>query len=131
MRACVSILIIGARALTGDRLGAGRAALGEQLAEAVGAVRLLVATGEPLAGQRRRAVGAREALPMPRLALVRYAAGRDDLQTRTRWISNRNGAIGRHASRAQSAARIYGSINRAQIVLTSLHLMQRVAYFSS
>ena len=58
---------------------AGGAALGEQLSEAVGAVGLLIATGEPLAGQARVAVGAREALAVPRLLLVGHAAGGDDL----------------------------------------------------
>lgn len=64
---------------TGDGAGAGRAALGEQLPEAVGAVGLLVAAGEALAGQAGVAVGAGEALAVPRLLLVRHAAGRDDL----------------------------------------------------
>lgn len=60
-----------------DGLGAGRAALGEQFAEALGAVGLLVARREPLAGQRRIAVRAREALAVPRLVLVRDASLRD------------------------------------------------------
>jgi len=66
---------------TGDWLGAGSAALGEQFAEAVGAVGLIVSRGEALAGQRRVAVGAGEALAMPGLVLVRHAARRDDLIT--------------------------------------------------
>jgi len=64
-----------------DWLDAGGAALGEQLAEAICAVGLLVARGEPLAGQRGVAVSAREALPVPGLVLVRHAARRDDLVT--------------------------------------------------
>lgn len=64
---------------TGDRLGAGRAPLGEQFSEALGAVGLLVARGEPLSGQRRVAVRAGEALAVPRLVLVCHAALRDDL----------------------------------------------------
>jgi hypothetical protein len=40
------------RILTGDGLGAGGAPLGEELAEALGAVRLVVAGREPLARQR-------------------------------------------------------------------------------
>merc|ERR1719402_159778 len=59
---------------TSDGFAAGRAALGEQLPEAVGAVRLVVPGGEPLAGQRLLAVGAREALAKPRLVAVRHAA---------------------------------------------------------
>ena len=67
---------------TGDGFDAGRAALGEQLAEAVGAGRrLLVAAGEALAGQAAVAVGAGEALPVPGLLLVRHAARGDDLWT--------------------------------------------------
>jgi hypothetical protein len=66
---------------TGDWLDAGIATLGEQLAVAVGAVGLLVLRGEPLAGQARVAVGAAEALPMPRLVLVRHTACRYHLQS--------------------------------------------------
>jgi len=66
---------------TGDWLGAGSAALGEQFAEAVGAVGLIVSRGEALAGQRRVAVGAGEALAVPRLVLVGHAAAGDDLVT--------------------------------------------------
>lgn len=64
---------------TCDGALASDAALGEQVAEAVGAVRLLVPRGEALAGQRRVAVGAREALAVPGLVLVRHAARSDDL----------------------------------------------------
>jgi hypothetical protein len=39
-------------ALTGDRVGAGGAALGEELPEAVGTVRLVLPAGEALARQR-------------------------------------------------------------------------------
>jgi len=63
----------------GDGLDAGRAPLGEQLAEAVSAVRLLVAGGEALSRQRGVAVGAGEALPVPGLVLVGYTAGGDNL----------------------------------------------------
>jgi len=59
---------------TSDGFAAGCAALGEQLPEAVGAVRLVVPGGEPLAGQRFLAVGACEALSVPRLVAVRHAA---------------------------------------------------------
>jgi len=52
---------------SGDGFDAGRAALGEQLAEAIGTVGLLVAAGEALAGQAAVAVGAGEALPVPGL----------------------------------------------------------------
>jgi len=62
-----------------DGVGAGYAALGEQVAEAVGAVRLLVPRREALARQRGVAVGASEALAVPRLVLVRHATGRNDL----------------------------------------------------
>lgn len=63
----------------GDWSAASRASLGEQLAETLGAVRLVVARREALAGQRRVAVGAREAFAMPRLVLVCHTAARDDL----------------------------------------------------
>lgn len=66
--------------ITGDGLGAGGAAFGEQLAEALGAVRLLVLGRESLAGERLVAVGAREALAMPRVVLVSHASRRDYLQ---------------------------------------------------
>lgn len=63
----------------GDRLGARGAPLGEEFSEALGAVGLLVTRREPLSRQRRVAVGAREALAVPRLVLVGHAALRDDL----------------------------------------------------
>lgn len=64
---------------SGNWLDTGGASLGEQLAEALGTVRLLVAAREALAGQRHLAVGAREALTVPRFVLVGHAAARDDL----------------------------------------------------
>lgn len=66
---------------TCDGLGARSAALGEQFPEALGAVGLLVARSEPLAGERRVAVRAREALAVPWLVLVRHAALCDYLVT--------------------------------------------------
>lgn len=66
--------------LTSNRFRAGGASLGEQLAEAVGAVRLVVARGESLASQGIVAVAAGEAVSVPRLVLVRHAAASDDLQ---------------------------------------------------
>ncbi len=53
----------------GDGLGARRAALGEQVAEAGGAVGLVVAGGELLSGQLAVAMRAREALAVPGLVL--------------------------------------------------------------
>lgn len=55
------------------------AALGKQLSEALSAVGFLIATSEALTGQRHVAVGAREALPVPRLILVSHATRSDDL----------------------------------------------------
>ena len=69
---------------TGDGSATGGAAFGEQLSEAIGAVWLLVATGEPLAGQAGVTVGARETLAVPRLTLVGHSAGGDDLGGRGR-----------------------------------------------
>lgn len=66
---------------TGDWFAAGRASFGKQLAEAFGAVRLVVARCEAFAGQRFRAVSAGEALPVPWFVLVGYAAAGDDLKT--------------------------------------------------
>lgn len=66
--------------LTSNRLHAGSATLSKQLAEALGTVRLIIATGEPLAGQRRLAVGAGEAVTVPRFVLVRDATAGDDLR---------------------------------------------------
>lgn len=65
---------------TGNRLGASGASLGEELAEAVGAVRLVVARRESLTCQRVVAVAAGEAVSVPRLVLVRHAAAGDDLR---------------------------------------------------
>ena len=48
-------------ALAGDGLAAACAPLGEQLAEAVGTVGLVLPTGKLLASEGRRAVGAQEA----------------------------------------------------------------------
>lgn len=111
------------RLLTGNWLGARCAALGKQLTETVGAVRLVVATGEPLSGQRRRTVGAGEALAMPRLAFIRDAARRDDLSPLN--------TIKPIAFKLPRSSPSNGSGNPTAETLTSLHLMQRVAYFSS
>jgi len=64
---------------SGDGFGAGGAALGEEFTEAFGAVGFLVFGGEALTGQRLVAVGASEALAMPRVVLVRHASRRYDL----------------------------------------------------
>jgi len=66
---------------TCDRLGAGGAALGKKLAEAVGAVRFVLFRGEALPSQRCVAVGAGEALSVPRLVLIGHAPRGDDLIT--------------------------------------------------
>lgn len=65
---------------SGDGPAAGRAALGEQLPEAVSAVRLVVAAGEACACQARVAICAGEAFAMPRLVLVGHAATGDHLK---------------------------------------------------
>ena len=62
-----------------DRLGAGRAALGKEIAEAGGAVGLVVLRGELLAGEHNVAVGAGEALAVPGLVLEGHPARRHDL----------------------------------------------------
>jgi len=64
---------------TCDGALASDAALGKQVAEAVGTVGLLIPGGEALASEGGVAVGAGEALAVPRLVLVRHAARRDDL----------------------------------------------------
>jgi len=69
---------------TGDRLGASSAPLGEELAEALGAVGLVVARCESLSRQGVVAVAAGEAVSVPRLVLVRHAAAGDDLRQRER-----------------------------------------------
>lgn len=61
-------------AITGDWLCTWCASLGEQFAKAFGTVWFLLAAGEALARQRGRAVGAREALAMPRLVFVSYTS---------------------------------------------------------
>lgn len=65
--------------LTSDWLHTGSAALGKELAEALGAVGLVVAAREPLAGQRGLAMAAGEAVAVPWLVLVGHAAAGDDL----------------------------------------------------
>ena len=62
-----------------DGFGAGRAALGEEVSEAGGAVGLVVLRGELLSGEHDVAVGAGEALAVPRLVLEGHAARRHDL----------------------------------------------------
>lgn len=64
---------------SGDWLYASGASLGEQLSEALGTVRLLVAAGETLSGQRHLTVGTGEALAVPWFVLVGHATASDDL----------------------------------------------------
>ena len=64
---------------TSDGFGTGGAALGKELPEAVGAIRLVVSRRELLPGQLRVAVGASEALPVPSLVFERDAARRHNL----------------------------------------------------
>lgn len=65
---------------TGDRLGASGAPLSEELAEALGAVWLVVARRESLSRQGIIAVAAGEAVSVPRLVLVCHASAGDDLR---------------------------------------------------
>ena len=62
-----------------DGFGAGRAALGKEIAEAGCAVGLVVLRGELLSGEHDVAVGAGEALAVPGLVLERHSARRHDL----------------------------------------------------
>lgn len=64
---------------TCDRFAAGCAPLGEELPEAVGAVRLVVPRGEPLAGERFLAVGAGETFSVPWLVAVGHPSLGDHL----------------------------------------------------
>lgn len=75
--------------LTGDRLGAGGAALGEELPEAVGAVGLVLPGGEPLPGQGLLAVCAGEALSVPRVVAVGHAALGDHLKVKQKVNKNK------------------------------------------
>jgi len=61
-------------------LGTGSAPLGEQLAEAIRAVGLIIPGCEPLSGQGLGAVGAGEALPVPRVVAVGHSALGDHLE---------------------------------------------------
>lgn len=70
--------------LTCNGLHTRGATLGEQLAKALGTVGLLVAASEPLPGQRDVAVGAREALAMPRFIFIGHAPRGDDLSSQSR-----------------------------------------------
>jgi len=64
-----------------DWLAAGGAPLGEQLPEAVGAVRLVITRGEPLSCQGLLAVRASEALPVPGVVTVGHPSLGDYLAT--------------------------------------------------
>jgi len=64
-----------------DRLAAGGAPLGEQLPEAVSAVRLVITRGEPLSCQGLLAVRAGEALPVPGVVTVGHPSLGDYLAT--------------------------------------------------
>lgn len=66
--------------LTSDWLRARRAAFREELTEAIGTVRLLIATSETLSGQLNRAVSAGEAFTMVWLVLVGNATAGDYLE---------------------------------------------------
>jgi len=64
-----------------DWLAAGGAPLGEQLPEAVGAVRFVITRGEPLSCQGLLAVRAGEALPVPGVVTVGHPSLGDHLTT--------------------------------------------------
>lgn len=74
------------RERTDNRFGAAAAAVGEELAVAVGAVWLVLLRGELEAGELLLAivVAAHEALAVVRLAAIRHAALIDHLRTITR-----------------------------------------------
>lgn len=63
----------------GDGLGAGRAPLGKQLAEATGAIRLVFARRKLLASQHGVAIGTHETLPVPSLVFESDSSGGHDL----------------------------------------------------
>lgn len=65
---------------SGDGLVAGCASFGEQAPEAFGAARFVVARGETLSSQVLVAVGASEALAVPRFVLVSHSTALDGLQ---------------------------------------------------
>lgn len=66
--------------LTSDWFGASGATLSEQFSEAIGAVRLLIATSKALSGQRNLTVSTCETLAMPWVVLVGDATGCDNLE---------------------------------------------------
>jgi len=66
-------------AFTGDWFAAAAALFGEQVAETLSTVRLLLARRELLPGENLVAVGAGEALAVPGRVLVRYSAFVDHL----------------------------------------------------
>jgi len=65
---------------TSNRFGASGASLGEELAEALGAIRLVIARCESLSRQGVVAVAASEAISVPRLVLICHAAAGDNLR---------------------------------------------------
>lgn len=64
----------------GDGLVASEAALGKELAEAVGTVGLVISAGEAGAGQAGLTVRACEALPVPWFVLVCHSSTGDHLK---------------------------------------------------
>jgi len=62
-----------------DWFAAGCATLGEELAEAIRTVRLVIPGGEALSSEGLLAVGAGEAFPMPGVVAVGYSSLRDHL----------------------------------------------------
>lgn len=62
--------------------GASGASFGEELAEAFGTIRFVIARRESLSRQGVVAVAASEAVSVPRLVLICHAAAGDNLATR-------------------------------------------------
>lgn len=65
---------------TGNRFGASSASLCEELAEALGAIRFVIARCESLSRQGVVAVAASEAVSVPWFVLICHAAAGDNLR---------------------------------------------------
>lgn len=65
---------------TGNWFGASGTSLGEELAEALGAIRFVIARRESLSRQGVVAVAASEAISVPRFILICHAAAGDNLR---------------------------------------------------
>ena len=100
--------------LTSNWLGTSSAAFGEQLSEAISAIRLLVATSEALSSKWDFAVSTDKAFAMPWIVLISNTSCGDDLEIKD----------------ANSVIKETGAVDFFHFT-TFVHFTQRVANLSS